>query len=301
MELNELESLSYALSRAGLDSEVVLPEDVHVVLGNMRFHYLDWGGTGRTPVVFLHGGGLTAHSFDLVCLALRDDFRCLALDQRGHGDSEWSPVMDYTHATHARDLMAFVDHLGIERFTLAGMSMGGLNAIRFAGRSSSRLLGLILIDVGPNLQSSGTDRIQEFMNEPTELDSIDDFIERAVKFNRRRDPVTLRRSLLNNLRQTPSGKWTWKWDPRPRQQATYRQALTTRRVQLWEEISSIQCPTLVIRGSDSDVFSDADAMTVVERLRNGRLRIVENAGHSVQGDNPAGLVREIRAFLKDIA
>src|SRR5215472_17225117 len=68
-------------------SAVTLPEDHQVIIGSMRFHYLDWGG-GGPPLLFLHGGGLNAHTWDAVCVMLRDFFRCVALDQRGHGDSE---------------------------------------------------------------------------------------------------------------------------------------------------------------------------------------------------------------------
>ena len=70
----------------------------------MRFHYLDWGIKGLPPVVFLHGGGLNAHTWDIVCAALRRERHCLALDQRGHGESEWSPEMDYATESHAGDL-----------------------------------------------------------------------------------------------------------------------------------------------------------------------------------------------------
>jgi hypothetical protein len=87
-------------------SEFVVPEDVQFVAGNIRLHYLDWGSAGRPLLVFLHGAALNAHTWDIVCLALRDRFHCVALDQRGHGDSEWSPEMDYTPAAHGRDLRA---------------------------------------------------------------------------------------------------------------------------------------------------------------------------------------------------
>ena len=91
----------------------------------MRLHYLDWGPAGRRPgtrggwpLVFLHGGGLNAHTWDIVCLALREEYRCHALDLRGHGDSEWSPAQDYSLGAHLRDLEAFADHLDIARFFL---------------------------------------------------------------------------------------------------------------------------------------------------------------------------------------
>src|SRR5437879_5868735 len=103
--------------------EVVLPDEHHLLLRRMRFHYLDWGTSGLLPVLFLHGGGLNAHTWDLVCAALRRERHCLALDQRGHGESEWSPQMDYAIESHVGDLDAFVHALGLERFVLVGMSL----------------------------------------------------------------------------------------------------------------------------------------------------------------------------------
>ena len=84
------EHLVLASATAGLTlPELVLPEAHHVILRGMRFHYLDWGTRGQPPVLFLHGGGLNVHTWDLVCAALKIERHCLALDQRGHGDSEW--------------------------------------------------------------------------------------------------------------------------------------------------------------------------------------------------------------------
>ena len=126
----DLDHLKTEVGIAGVDvPRVVLPEEHDVLLRRMRFHCLDWGNAGRRPILFLHGGGLTAHTWDLACLALRDEYHCLALDQRGHGDSEWSPEMDYSVEAHRGDIAAFADHLGLDGFVLVGMSMGGLNAI----------------------------------------------------------------------------------------------------------------------------------------------------------------------------
>jgi hypothetical protein len=144
------EHLTRAAAKAGLSlPELTLPERHDVVLRRMRFHYLDWGTRGRPPILFLHGGGLNAHTWDLVCLGLRRERHCLALDQRGHGDSEWSPEMDYSTESHVGDLEAFVDRLGLDRFVLVGMSLGGANGLAWAGHHSRRLAGLVLVDVGP--------------------------------------------------------------------------------------------------------------------------------------------------------
>ncbi len=156
----EIESLRLAAELTGVQlKDVVLPVGHHVVVDNFRLHYLDWGKTGP-PILFLHGGGLTAHTYDLVCLALRDGYHCISLDQRGHGDSEWSPVGDYSTAAHLRDITGFIDHMAWDRFLLIGMSMGGLNSIAYAGSNSGRLAGLVIVDVGPELRPLGTGRLR---------------------------------------------------------------------------------------------------------------------------------------------
>jgi pimeloyl-ACP methyl ester carboxylesterase len=267
----------------------------------MRFHYLDWGTAGRPPVVFLHGGGLNAHTWDLVCAALRRERHCLALDQRGHGESEWSPEMDYSTESHVGDLDAFVDTLGLERFVLVGMSLGGVNALAWAGRHSRRLAGLVLVDIGPETRADGVRKIAAFTSDATPLDSVDQFVDRALTFNPRRNRDLLRRSLLHNLRRMPDGRWMWKYDQRHRGRAPDPDAYGRRRELLWSAVDGVECPTLVVRGAQSDVFHDEDAERLTGRLRQGRWVRIERAGHTVQGDNPAGLLVSLRAFLDEVA
>jgi len=296
----ELASLKAAAGLVNLRvPKFVLPESHHVVLRGHRFHYLDWGKNGP-PILFLHGAGLTAHTYDLVCLALRTEYQCISLDQRGHGDSEWSPVLDYSNETQAGDIVAFVEHMGWDHFLLVGMSMGGVNSIFYAGRHSNRLAGLVIIDAGPELRPVGTARIGEFLRQPDALDSIEEFVERALRFNPRRDPRLLRRSLRHSLRQRPDGKWVWKADPRPREQNARQAPLPDRYKALWAEVEHITCPTLVLRGAESDVLLDEDAERLASRLPNGRWVKIPHAGHTVQGDNPTAIVDAIRNFLAEV-
>jgi esterase len=295
-----LEHLKLAVEVSGVEvSDVLLPEDRDIRIGNLRLHYLDWGNEDRPPLVFLHGGALTAHTWDVVCLALRDDYHCLALDQRGHGDSDWAD--DYSHERHSEDIEGFVHQLGIERTVTVGQSMGGLNSIVYAGRGGERLAGMVIVDVGPELNLVGTGRIGDFIRNSTEADSIDDFVQRAMEFNPRRDPVLLKRSLLHNLRQLPNGKWTWKWDPsrmrgNPGQINDHIAAMR----RLWTHVDKIDCPALVMRGAKSDVFSDENAEKFANTLAKGRWVRIDDAGHTVQGDNPRAMVRELRQFLGEI-
>lgn len=297
---DEAASLRAAAEIASIEvREIVLPEDHEVVVRGMRFHYLDWPSpSGRPPVLFLHGGALNAHTFDLVSLGLRSDYRCLALDLRGHGDSEWSPVQDYAIATHAADVAAFVERLGVAPLVVVGMSLGGLTAIHYAGQHAAQLTGLVIIDTGPDGLAQGRERIRQFAEATmVGFPSVEDYVVEALKFNPLRRADLLRRSLLHNLRQTPAGTWVWKWDPRPRATPVDPDLWNRRRTALWDDVPHITCPTLVVRGAKSDNFSEENAKQLVARLPHGRLVEVQGAGHTVQGDNPRDLLRELRTFL----
>ena len=297
---DQLEHLGLAAQVAGLGHvEVVLPDEHDAVLGGMRLHYLDWGRAGSQGVLFLHGGGLTARTWDLVCLALRSSFHCLALDQRGHGDSEWSPGLDYGTAAHVADLEALIAHIGLDRPVLVGQSMGALNSLAYAAGHADAIAGLVLVDMAPDVRFEGTQRIFDFVTAPAELDSVDDFVERALEFNRGRDRRLLRRSLLHNLRQLPNGKWTWKYDRRHMTRERF-DAMREHLAGLWDLVGSVTCPTLVVRGEQSDVVSDDGAAALAAALSHGEWVTVANAGHTVQGDNPRGLAEVVEPFLRRI-
>jgi esterase len=243
--------------------------------------------------------GLTAHTWDLVCLALRADFHCLALDQRGHGDSEWSPVLDYSPDAHARDIRGLIEQLGLEQPVLVGHSLGGLNAMVLAATAAEELGGIALVDVGPDPPPGAVKRIGDFvMGDPGD-GSVEDFVERARAFNPRRDPRLLRYSLRHNLRQAPDGTLTWKYDRRGLT-PEYVASLRRRFEGLQKSTESITCPVLVIRGAESDALSGEQANAFAAALPDGHWDKVENAGHTVQGDNPRGLIQVLTRFLAEI-
>lgn len=298
MERNdELEMFRTALKIAGLEpNPLTLPGDHQTIIGAMRMHYLDWGGSG-TPIVFLHGGGLTAHTWDVMAVNLRDRFRCIALDQRGHGDSEWSPTVDYGVETQVKDVEGFIAALGLNRPVLAGQSMGGLNSMAYASRHSDQVKALVVVDVGPEINPAGTQAIREYASTP-EQPSPEAFLERAVKFNPLRDPAVLQRSLYYNLRELPNGNWSLKHDQRRSSEEANRRA-TAQRERLSGEVVKISCPALIIRGAKSQVLTDEAADRFARSLPNARWVRIENAGHNVQGDNPAALLDAMIPFLRE--
>lgn len=296
----ELEHLKLAMEIAGMpEAEIVLPAPHHVLVHRLRLHYLDWGTAGKTPIVLLHGGGLNAHTWDLLCTVLRRDYHCLAPDLRGHGESAWSAELDYSFETHRRDLAGFGDRLGLDKFVLLGMSLGGIAALLYAADHNERLYGLVIVDTGPDVRPEGGRRISQFVHRTGEADSLDDLVARALEFNPARDPRLLRRSLRHNFRQSADGKWVRKNDMRHwRNPGISERAASLARY--WEVVPKISCPTLVVRGANSDLFHDEDAEKLARTLPAGRWVRIENAGHTVQGDNPRGLLDALREFFSEI-
>lgn len=291
-----LAHLRRVLARNRMDQEVdaVLPTQLEISLRGLRLHYHDWGNGKARPLLFLHGGGLTSHTWDAICLGLRNRYHFLALDFRGHGDSQWAE--NYEIDSHVEDVRAIVDALSLRDLGLIGMSLGGIVAVTYAGRFSD-LSELVVIDIGPSAtRGGGSQRIRDFID-GAELDSIDNFVERSLKFNPKRDRELLRASLLHNLRELPNGKWTWKYDKRhymgPGDQKLFVTALNA----TWAKVPDIKCRTLVVRGADSDILSETGGKQLAETFPHGTYVEVPRAGHTVQGDNPAGLVAALRRFL----
>jgi esterase len=291
------EHLQTTAARAGFGSAaVVLPQSRSRQVGALRLHYLDWGKEGLPPMLFLHGGALTAHTWDLCCLDLREEYHCFALDQRGHGDSDWEPGADYSIAAQREDVKGFADGLGLNRLILVGQSMGAINALAFAVQYPERLRALVMIDAGPEMRRPGSRRIRDFVQDVAAAPSLEAIIERALAFNPRRDAAILRKSLMHNLRQQPDGSWRWKYDHR-RFQNLGREGHMAERRRLGESLARVTCPTLIVRGRDSDVFHEEDAVHLAGRLPHGRHITIAEAGHTVQGDNPKALVAALRDFL----
>lgn len=301
--IDELEHLALAARISGIEVEIVLPEgkELNREDARMRLHYLDWGTIGRRPIVFLHGAALNAHTWDVVCLMLRGQYHCYALDQRGHGESAWAEDADYSGDAHRGDIEGFVDHLGLDQFVLVGHSMGGFNAFNYAFHNSHRLAALVLVDSGPSMLTKGGRRIVDFVSDTAESDSLEQIMEKAMAFNPRRDPRLLRHSLLNNFRRTPEGKWVRKTDLRMWQRNGNHAQRREELLERYRQASRVKCPTLIVQGGLSDVFTAEDAQKLAASFTLGRYAQVVDAGHTVQGDNPRILGQALSRFLESLA
>ncbi len=269
------------------------PADRSVQANGMNFHYLEWGQPGKPLVVMLHGGSQQAHSWDFVSLPLSEDFHIIAMDQRGHGDSDWATDGDYSIEAHQQDIDGFIGALGLSNFNLIGHSMGGRNSYVWASRHPEALRSLVIVDTGPVAQPRGRNRIQNFRELPDELDSFEEFADRVQEYTGRTREQTLG-ALKYSIRQRPDGKWSWKYDKLLRTPG--RQGPVWSSEQLWEAVAKIACPTLVVRGGDSDIFADETMLEMQQVIPTCDTVTVPNAGHLVAGDNPSDFLTAVRSF-----
>ena len=175
------------------------------------------------------------------------------------------------------------------------MSMGGINATAYATRHASTLRGLISVDVGPDVRFEAVERLMRGLGAYRYFASPEDAAVRLSGLGARRPRALLQATLAQNLRQEDDARWTWKYDPRTLSERTAAEILEPRQA-LWARLAAITCPALVIRGADSEIFAPADAERFMRALPRGELVTVPAARHSVQTDNPKGLVAAIEAF-----
>ena len=270
------------------------PEDRTVRANGMNFHYLEWGDPANPALVMLHGVSQQAHSWDLVSLALSPDYHVIALDQRGHGDTDWAADGNYSLDAMQADIDGVIDALGLNDFNLMGHSMGGRNSFIWASRHPETLRSLTIVDTGPETQRRGQDRIRQFRELPNNLDSLQEFAERVMEYTGRTEEQVLG-ALKYSIREMPDGKWAWKWDPETRNRGRGDPAWPTER--LWECVEAVDCPSLVVRGSRSDVFAEETLAAMGQVMSDCTTETIKDAGHLVQGDNPVDFIAAAQGLL----
>jgi esterase len=272
------------------------PRDRTVVVGGQRFHYTEWGSPSAPPVVLLHGVTSHARSWDDVAGALMRTHRVLAVDQRGHGDSDPAPDGDYTTAAMAADLDAFLRELAVSRPSIVGLSMGGRVAIAYAGGERRRVSRLVVVDIGPEIDQPGRARVGALLAQaPERFESIDEAFAFARAGNPRYVESLLRERIALGVRPLPGGGWTWKYDRVIRD--SVRNGRWHDPIDLWPCWRAIDCPTLVVRGTESDILSTDMAKQMIEALPQARLVEVSGAGHTVPGDQPEAFTALVATFL----
>ncbi len=290
MGYDELALMRENAAEAGLEWTGPPPvERVETTLtSGQRISGLQWGEP-PPDLVLLHGGAQNAHTWDTVALALQRPL--LALDLPGHGHSDWREDRDYWPVSNAAAIAEVMAARAATAEAVVGMSLGGLTAIRLAANRPDLVRKLVVVDVTPGVDEHKSAPITDFVQGPEAFASFDEILERTIRFNPTRSEQSLRRGVLHNARRQPDGTWVWRYDRlRPPGGAL-------RFAHLWEDVSRLSMPVMLVVGSLSGVVVDDDVTEFRKRQPQARVETVEGAGHSVQGDQPVILANLIEDFL----
>ena len=263
-----------------------------VGINGLTFHYTDWGGSGA-PLVMLHGLSGHAHTWDHTAAALSDRYHVLALDQRGHGDTDWAPR--YGLSPMSEDLLGFLDALDLAEVTLMGLSMGGLVSFVFTAAHPERVTRAVIMDIGPEIAPAGSANVASSLAAKDVFSSEDEAFAQARAANPRPADATLRHRLRHNLRPLPDGTLTFKYDSALRRNPRALFDLTPD--QLWAAWRAMACPVLLVRGDDSDVLGADTAQRMLAENANVSFASVPDCGHSITLDRPEGLLEAVSPWL----
>src|SRR5215510_8898987 len=272
-----------------------LVEDKNLVLNGLHFHYREWGNLVASPLVLLHGGWGNARQWDTVARALADQYRVLALDLRGHGESEHPPDGDYAPEVVAADVAAFADAIELERLALVGFSIGGHAGYAYAAGHPARVDRLMLVESFIPPDTPENQALLNAMRSMTEL--VFDDPEEAVglfaaaSFATHASEDERRHWVESGLKQQADGRWTWRrdpalrWPPEPGSPRFIPPADA-----MWGLLAGVACPTLIVRGATTVAFALEEAERMAAAIPDARVASLPRAGHWPPLDNPTGFV-----------
>ncbi len=240
--------------------------------------------TARPTILMLHGGGQNRHSWKNTGQILADrGFRVVAVDTRGHGDSDRAPEADYALESLTGDVLHVIDQIGTP-VVLIGASMGGLTGITVADEAGpEKVTKLVLVDVVPRFEKSGSARIRDFMFSHVHgFDSLEEAAAAVAEYLPHRAKPRSPEGLKKNLRFR-DGRWHWHWDPafltKPRDDPFERAE------KMEDAAMRLQIPILLIRGKLSDVVSTEGVNDFLAKVPAAEFVELSEAGHTAAGDD----------------
>jgi pimeloyl-ACP methyl ester carboxylesterase len=281
------------------------PEARHYQSQGLRLHYSDWGNGSAPPLLLVHGGLDQSRSWDAVARALRARFHVVAPDLRGHGDSDWASGSSYSLADHVYDLTCLIKSAGLEQVAIVGHSMGGMVSLTYAGAFPQNVSRLVVLDGVTNFPARSVKpidvRIAEWIGDLDKTaqrkihryPSVADGADRILARNARLTREQAMHLATHALKRDADGEYSWKFDPYLRARAPYRLSLEDN-IALWLRI---QCPTLLVAGSESFLPDPAKA-GVLGHFRQAELVKIEGAGHWLQHDQPEQVIGLLKTFLE---
>ena len=261
-----------------------------------------WGSNNEELVILLHGGGQTRHAWGDTGKKLAEaGYHSVALDLRGHGDSEWHADGDYSIRAYKDDLVSIINEIG-KPARLVGASLGGMASLVLAGDeiNSDLCTALIMVDIGIYPDPVGSDRIVSFMLSGEKgFDSLEDVAKSISDYlPHRKKPKDLE-GLKKNLRLKGDGRYYWHWDPRfiRRRPGSRDRRYFDLQLKAAEKVS---IPTLLIRGALSDVVTMEDVDYFLSVISHAKFVEIEKAAHMIAGDRNDIFAEEAIKFLKSL-
>jgi pimeloyl-ACP methyl ester carboxylesterase len=260
----------------------------------------DVAGTKTAPtVVLLHGGGQTRHSWSGAMRRLvANGYHVINYDARGHGESDWAPDGNYSLPAMAADLRSVLANV-TGPVVLVGASMGGMTSFYAIGSSDKPFAAaLIMVDIVLHPARAGTDKIRDFMTSHTDgFATLDQAVDAVAAYNPSRPRPKDASGLRRNLRQRADGRYYWHWDPRLMdvKPSTEPPAFTKH---LSDVSSHVTVPTLLMRGSKSDIVDDAGVAEMCRLVPQTEVFDIAGAGHMVAGDRNDAFNEGVISFLQ---
>ncbi|MQF82609.1 alpha/beta hydrolase [SAR202 cluster bacterium AD-802-E10_MRT_200m] len=266
------------------------PIDRHFHSAGLKIHYLAWGNSNNTPMILLHHIGSQAHVWDQFARNMSKEYFVLAMDMRGHGDSEWAGEGRYTTEHYASDVDALVNQLELKDIVMLGGSTGGRVALVYSAQHPNIVTHLIMEDVGavrPASISQGfADRIAA--GDPV-FDTVEEWARHQQGNNRRATYEVFLQNARHSVKQLPSGKLGLKRDP-----AIQKDFVP---LELWHYVEQITMKFLLMIGTDSDIVGKDQQDRFHELLSDIQIVTVEDAGHIIVQDQPEKFEVAVRKFL----
>jgi pimeloyl-ACP methyl ester carboxylesterase len=264
-----------------------------------QLHADTFGPSDGPPIIFVHGGGQTRHSWHATAQTLAGlGWFTIALDQRGHGDSAWDTEGRYHYTDFAGDLEAVVQSLD-QKPVLVGASLGGIACLLAEGsRPQPFARALILVDIAARMDPAGAQRIMDFMlANPDGFSNLDEAADAVAAYNPHRERPASNEGLAKNLRLGDDGRWRWHWDPRfmsikgrPQDSETV----------LDDAARALTLPTLLIRGQKSDLLTMEQVEHFLDLAPHSQFTDVGGAGHMVAGDRNDVFSNAVLQFLETL-
>lgn len=271
--------------------------------GGVRIVADRFGDPRARAVVFLHGGGQTRRSWGRAAAAVAErGWQAITVDLRGHGESDWSTEGDYRVVSFAGDIQQVLRDLPPQP-VLVGASLGGFTAMLLAGELAPGIAsGVVLVDIVPNMEQSGANRIHAFMADRVEsgFGSLDEVADAIAEYNPHRPRPSDLEGLTTNLRRR-GDRWYWHWDP---QFISGTAAFPPHEIidtdRMYAAVAAILrngVPMLLVRGQMSDLVRQETADQFLSRFPQVEFADVGGAGHMVAGDRNDIFAEAVLDFL----